>query len=82
MSWEEINALEDEGHDIGAHSMTHRSMTEIPTEDMEVEVSRSKQCLIDNGIEDVVYFSYPKNEGSSDKTVVETVSQHYDLAKN
>jgi hypothetical protein len=48
---------------------------------MEVEVSGSKQCLIDNGIEDVVYFSYPKNEGSSDKTVVETVSQHYDLAR-
>ena len=55
MSWEEINTLEDEGHDIGAHSMTHRSMTEIPTEEMEVEVSGSKQCLIDNGIEDVVY---------------------------
>ena len=28
MSWEEINTLEDEGHDIGTHSMTHRSMTE------------------------------------------------------
>ena len=81
MGWEEINTLEDEGHDIGAHSMTHRSMTEIPTEEMQVEVSGSKQCLIDNGIEDVVYFSYPKNEGSADKTVVETVSQHYDLGR-
>ena len=81
MSWEEVNTLEDEGHDIGAHSMTHRSMTEIPTEEMQVEVSGSKQCLIDNGIEDVVYFSYPKNEGSANKTVVETVSQHYDLGR-
>jgi hypothetical protein len=45
------------------------------------EVSGSKQCLIDNGIEDVNYFSYPKNEGSADKAVIETVSQHYDLAK-
>jgi peptidoglycan/xylan/chitin deacetylase (PgdA/CDA1 family) len=81
MSWQEINRLEDEGHDIGAHSMTHRSMTEIPLEEMEVEVSGSKQCLIDNGIEDVNYFSYPKNEGSADKSVVGTVSQHYDLAR-
>ena len=81
MSWEEINTLEEEGHDIGAHSMTHRSMTEISLEEMEVEVSGSKQCLIDNGIEDVNYFSYPKNEGSADKAVVDTVSQHYDLAR-
>lgn len=81
MSWEEINRLEEEGHDIGAHSMTHRAMTEIPLEEMEVEVSGSKQCLIDNGIEDVNYFSYPKNEGSADKVVVDTVSRHYNLAR-
>ena len=81
MSWQEINTLEEEGHDIGAHTITHRSLTEMPPEEMKFEVSGSKQCLIDNGIEDVNYFSYPKNEGSADKAVVETVSQHYDLAK-
>jgi peptidoglycan/xylan/chitin deacetylase (PgdA/CDA1 family) len=81
MSWEEINTLEDEGHDIGSHSITHRSLTEMPPEEMMFEVSGSKQCLIDNGIEDVNYFSYPKNEGSADKAVIETMSQHYDLAK-
>jgi hypothetical protein len=81
MSWQEINKLEEEGHDIGAQTITHRSLTEIPPEEMKFEVSGSKQCLIDNGIEDVNYFSYPKNEGSADKAVVETVSQHYDLAR-
>jgi peptidoglycan/xylan/chitin deacetylase (PgdA/CDA1 family) len=81
MNWEELNTLEDEGHDIGSHSMTHRSLTEMPPEEMMFEVSGSKQCLIDNGIEDINYFSYPKNEGSADKAVIETVSQHYDLAK-
>ncbi|MDQ3839662.1 MAG: polysaccharide deacetylase family protein, partial [Thermoproteota archaeon] len=81
MSWEEINTLEDEGHDIGSHSITHRSLTEMPPEEMRFEVSGSKQCLIDNGIKDINYFSYPKNEGSADKAVIETVSQHYDLAK-
>jgi peptidoglycan/xylan/chitin deacetylase (PgdA/CDA1 family) len=81
MNWEEINTLEDEGHDIGSHSMTHRSLTEMPPEEMMFEVSGSKQCLIDNGIEDINYFSYPKNEGSADKAVIETVLQHYDLAK-
>ncbi len=81
MSWQEINKLEEEGHDIGAHTITHRSLTEIPPEEMKFEVSGSKQCLIDNGIEDVNYFSYPKNEGSADKAVVENVSQHYDLAR-
>jgi peptidoglycan/xylan/chitin deacetylase (PgdA/CDA1 family) len=81
MSWQEINTLEKEGHDIGAHTITHRSLTEIPPEEMKFEVSGSKQCLIDNGIEDVNYFSYPKNEGSADKAVVETVSQNYDLAR-
>jgi peptidoglycan/xylan/chitin deacetylase (PgdA/CDA1 family) len=62
MSWEEINELEEEGHDIGSHTITHRSMTEIPPEEMMWEVSGSKQCLINNGIEDVNYFSYPKNQ--------------------
>jgi peptidoglycan/xylan/chitin deacetylase (PgdA/CDA1 family) len=81
MSWEEINTLEDEGHDIGSHSITHRSLTEMPPEEMKFEVSGSKQCLIDNGIEDVNYFSYPKNEGSADKAVVETVARHYGLAR-
>ena len=81
MSWEEINTLEDEGHDIGAHTMTHKVLTEMSPEEMEFEVSESKQCLRDNGIEDVNYFSYPKNEGSADKVVVETVSQYYDLAR-
>jgi hypothetical protein len=81
MSWQEINTLEEEGRDIGAHTITHRSLTEILPEEMKLEVSESKQCLIDNGIEDVNYFSYPKNEGSADKAVVETVSQHYDLAR-
>jgi Polysaccharide deacetylase len=79
MSWQEINTLEKEGQDIGAHTITHRSLTEIPPEEMMFEVSGSKQCLIDNGIEDVNYFSYPENEGSADKAVVETVSQNYDL---
>jgi hypothetical protein len=46
-------------------------LTEIPPAEMKFEVSGSKQCLIDNGIEDVNYFSYPKNEGSADKAVVE-----------
>ena len=81
MSWEEVNTLEDEGHDIGSHSITHRPLTEMPPEEMEFEVSGSKQCLMDNGIEDVNYFSYPKNQGSADKTIVETISQYYDLAR-
>jgi peptidoglycan/xylan/chitin deacetylase (PgdA/CDA1 family) len=81
MSWEEINELEEEGHDIGSHTITHRSMTEIPPEEMMWEVSGSKQCLINNGIEDVNYFSYPKNQGSEDKSVVGNVSQHYELAR-
>jgi hypothetical protein len=34
MSWQEINKLEEEGHDIGAHTITHRSLTEIPPEEM------------------------------------------------
>ena len=56
--------------------MTHRSLTEIPIE-AELEIAQSKQRLLDNGIEDANYFSYPRNYGSN-KSVVETVSQYYD----
>lgn len=59
MSRDEIKALEEEGHDIGSHTLTHRSLTEIPLEEAKFEIAKSKECLFDNDIEDANYFSYP-----------------------
>jgi peptidoglycan/xylan/chitin deacetylase (PgdA/CDA1 family) len=82
MTWEEINTLQKEGHDLGAHTMTHRDLTDMPQEEMEFEVVESKQCLLENGITDVKSFAYPRNVGSDDKNIVETVAKNYEIARS
>lgn len=81
VTWDQIIRLQEEGHDIGAHTMTHRALTEMPPEEMEFEIAESKQCLLENGITSVESFAYPRNDGSDDKNVVETVAKHYEIAR-
>jgi peptidoglycan/xylan/chitin deacetylase (PgdA/CDA1 family) len=57
MTWEEIKSLQQEGHDIAAHTMNH-DLSMLPPEKVEYEVAQSKQCLLDQGIEPKS-FAYP-----------------------
>ncbi|MDQ4012381.1 MAG: polysaccharide deacetylase family protein [Thermoproteota archaeon] len=80
MTWEEIKLLKQEGHDIASHTMNHDDLSTLPPEKVQYEVTQSKQCLLDQGIEPKS-FAYPFNGGSNDPTVISAVAHHYDLAR-
>jgi peptidoglycan/xylan/chitin deacetylase (PgdA/CDA1 family) len=80
MTWEEIKSLQQEGHDIASHSMSHVDLSKLPPQKVEYEVVQSKQCLLDQGINPKT-FTYPFNGGSDDPSVINTVASHYSLAR-
>jgi peptidoglycan/xylan/chitin deacetylase (PgdA/CDA1 family) len=80
MTWEEIKSLQQEGHDIASHTMNHYDLSKLPPQEIEYEVSQSKQCLLDQGIHPKS-FTYPFNGGSDEPSVISTVANYYDLAR-
>ena len=45
MTWQEINQLYREGHDIESHSMTHKRLNKLSENTLDYEVGQSKQCI-------------------------------------
>lgn len=80
MDWQDIEALHNAGYDIESHTMNHENLSKVSQSQLEFEVGQSKQCLLDHGINSTI-FAYPQNEGSHNKTVVDTVSKYYELAR-
>ena len=81
MNWQELAALQKEGHDIESHTMTHRDLTKLSAQALEYEIGQSKQCLLDHGINATI-FAYPDAVGHDNATVVNTVAKYYSLAKS
>jgi hypothetical protein len=81
MNWKEINQLQNEGHDIQSHSMTHGHLNNMTMDDVTHEINQSKQCLLNHGINSTV-FAYPFNEGSHNSTIINAVSKLYTLARS
>jgi peptidoglycan/xylan/chitin deacetylase (PgdA/CDA1 family) len=46
MNWKEIKTLHDQGHEIGSHSMSRASLTELSKKSIEYEVGKSKNVLM------------------------------------
>jgi peptidoglycan/xylan/chitin deacetylase (PgdA/CDA1 family) len=80
MTWQEIETLNKEGHDIGSHTMNHVHLSNLSKKEIKYEVRESKKCLNDHGIE-ATTFAYPFNDGSDDKKVVKIVSKYYQSAR-
>lgn len=80
MTWEEIETLNKEGHDIGSHTMNHVHLSNLSKKDIEYEVGQSKKCLDDHGIK-ATSFAYPFNDGSNNKKAFKIVSKYYQLAR-
>jgi peptidoglycan/xylan/chitin deacetylase (PgdA/CDA1 family) len=80
MTWEDIIALHNEGHDIGSHTMSHDDLDSLSEKGIEYEVGGSKECLFDHGIIPTS-FSYPTNTGAQNAAVVNTVAKYYDIAR-
>lgn len=45
MNWQEIQALADDGHIIGAHSMTHRSLDKLTDDEVRYEMRQSAAVI-------------------------------------
>jgi hypothetical protein len=81
LNWTDIQQLENGGYDIASHSMSHVKLEDIPADVAKYEIGESKKCLLDNGIRNVKVFTYPKNGGSDDPSILEEVAKHYEMAR-
>lgn len=80
MNWHEIQSLYNDGYDVEAHSMSHKDLNAMSQKDLNYEISQSKQCLLDKGIDSSI-FAYPRASSSDNSTVVNEVAKYYDLAR-
>lgn len=72
MSDEQVRTVQEMGFEIGAHSLDHFPLTLLSEEDIEYEVTRSKEAIEDVLMEPIQTFSYPY--GSVDERVKKIVS--------
>jgi peptidoglycan/xylan/chitin deacetylase (PgdA/CDA1 family) len=81
ITWQQIAALQQDGMDIEAHTMTHRNLNDLSSQaDLDYEIGQSKQCLENHGFNPTI-FAYPNGEGSDNPKVVNTVAKYDDLAR-
>src|SRR6476661_2762396 len=81
MNWQDIKALQQQGHDIESHTMTHTDLNNKSIQSLNYEIGGSKQCLLNHGINSTV-FAYPASTGSENATIINIVSKYYDLARS
>ena len=81
MNWQDVSALHREGYDIQSHTMNHKDLTKLSTQNLEFEIGQSKQCLKDHGINATV-FGTPQGKGQDNATVIDTIAKYYDFAKS
>ena len=80
MSWQDIATLQQQGHDIESHTMTHTDLNAKSLQNLDYEIGGSKQCLLNHGINPTV-FAYPASTGGNNASVINVVSKYYDLAR-
>ena len=80
MTWKDIKTLQEQGHDIESHTMTHTALDAKSDQNLTYEIGGSKQCLLNHGIDSTI-FAYPASTGHSNATVVNVVSKYYNLAR-
>ena len=59
MSWAQVATLQDQGDDVGSHTIDHPDLTTLTPDQVTQEVCGSRQDMIANGTHDPVSFAYP-----------------------
>lgn len=81
MNWQDISALQNDGQDIESKTMTHRDLSQLSVTDLNFEVSQSKKCLSDHGINATI-FATPHGDEWNNATIINEISKYYNLADN
>ncbi|MDF2769017.1 MAG: Polysaccharide deacetylase [Nitrososphaeraceae archaeon] len=79
MTWQDIETLYNDGHNIGAKSLNHKDLTTLSASELDFEVGQSKKCLDDQNI-DARVFGTPYGKGWDNPTVIDTIAKYYDFA--
>src|SRR6266545_2606121 len=78
LSWSELAQIASAGFEIGAHSVTHRPLTEIPQSEAAKEIVESKTAIENRLGQAVRTFAYPF--GLFSRTTCNVVREHFDGA--
>ena len=65
LRWEDIVRLAERGHEIGGHTQTHASLSEITLEQARQEIIRDRDAITAHGLEPVS-FAYPKGKSTDE----------------
>lgn len=77
LSWSKIAELQRAGIQIGAHSMTHPTLTRLPFEEAKREILDSKKALEDRIGAPVGAFAYPY--GAENEALRRLVAEHFEV---
>jgi len=75
---EQIKEMAEASIDFGSHSLSHRSLVGLSTEELEKEIKESKTVLEELLGKQIESFSYPY--GAFNEAVKKMVQQHYKVA--
>lgn len=67
VNWDEVREMSQGGVSFGSHSCSHRILTTIVSDDVSVELAKSRQVLLEQGVNYVPVFCYPN--GNSDERI-------------
>lgn len=71
VNWDEVREMSRGGVSFGSHSCSHRILTTITSDAASVELTRSRQVLLEQGVNYVPVFCYPN--GNSDENIQQLV---------
>jgi peptidoglycan/xylan/chitin deacetylase (PgdA/CDA1 family) len=75
LSWSELGQLAAAGFEIGAHTVTHRALTEIPRSEAAKEIVESKMAIEDRLGQAVQNFAYPF--GLFSRSICDVAREHF-----
>lgn len=82
MTWDQIQQLYHEGHDVESKTMSHPDLNKIKSiSGLEYEIGNSKKCLQDHNISNVTIFA-PPHGNVHNSTIINIISKYYDFADN
>ena len=82
LNWNDILALQQDGQDIESKGMTHADLNNLSPKELDFEISGSKQCLENHGINSPNIFAVVHGDAWSNPLVVDTISKYYGYADN